>query len=105
MASWIGAGSLLACILNEGVHLIVVECVKVLLELFRKCNSDPYPPLIHLGGMLRVVNAMGASAGILVHINHLISMQTGYVQKVLFYCSSDIFLSLVSFFLIGYVYK
>ena len=57
MASCIGAGSLLACILNEGVHLIVVECVKALLELFRKCNSDPYPPLIHLGGMLRVVNA------------------------------------------------
>ena len=57
MASCIGAGSLLACILNEGVHLIVVECVKGLLELFRKCNSDPYPPLIRMGGMLGVVNA------------------------------------------------
>jgi hypothetical protein len=85
MASCIGAGSLLACILNEGVHSIEVECVKGLLELFRKCYSNPYPPLIHLGGMLGVVNAMGASAGILVHMNHLTSsMQTGYDQKVLF---------------------
>ena len=48
---------------------------------------------------------MGASAGILVHIDHLTSMQTGYEQKVLFYCSYHIFLSLVSFFLIGYAYK
>ncbi|KAK4603584.1 hypothetical protein RGQ29_012198 [Quercus rubra] len=82
MASCTGAGSLLACILNEGVHSIEVECVKGLLELFRKCYSDPYPPLIHLGGMLGVVNAMGASAGVLVHINHLTSsMRTGYEQK------------------------
>ncbi|KAE8021495.1 hypothetical protein FH972_007379 [Carpinus fangiana] len=80
MASCIGAGSLLACILNEGVHSIEVECVKDLLELFRKCYSNPYPPLIHLGGLLGVVNAMGAGAGILVHV-HPLTMQTGYERK------------------------
>ncbi|KAJ7970794.1 Protein RST1 [Quillaja saponaria] len=82
MASCIGAGTLLGCILNEGVLSIEVECVKGLLELFRKCYSNPYPPLIHLGGMFGVVNATGAGAGILVDM-HLPSstMQHGYEQK------------------------
>lgn len=86
MASCIGAGSLLACILNEGVHAIEVERVKDLLELFRKCYSSPYPPLVHFGGMLGVVNAMGAGAGILLDRLPLTSAQTTFGQTVhLFY--------------------
>uniref|UniRef100_A0A2P2K6W6 Protein RST1 isoform X1 n=1 Tax=Rhizophora mucronata TaxID=61149 RepID=A0A2P2K6W6_RHIMU len=82
MASCIGAGNLIACILNEGVHPIEVEHIKCLLDLFRKCYSNPYPYAIHLGGMLGVVNAMGAGAGILVHSHHLSSsMKTACEQK------------------------
>lgn len=84
MASCTGLGSLLACILNEGVHPLEVECVKGLLELFRKSYSSPYPPLIHFGGMLGVVNALGAGAGTLVHsYPSMISLQTGHEQKVI----------------------
>ncbi|KAL5572771.1 hypothetical protein UlMin_022368 [Ulmus minor] len=82
MASCIGSGSLLACILSDGVHSIEVHNVKLLLELFRKCYSKPYPPLVHLGGMLGVVNAMGANAGILFEIHSpTISMHSGYEKK------------------------
>ncbi|KAK9272918.1 hypothetical protein L1049_003297 [Liquidambar formosana] len=82
MASCIGAGSLLACILNEGVHSIQVEDVKGFLALFRKCYSNPYPPLIYVGGMLGVVNALGAGAGTLVHNFPVTSsLQTGYERK------------------------
>ncbi|RVW46640.1 Protein RST1 [Vitis vinifera] len=82
MASCTGVGSLLACILNEGVHPLEVEFVKGLLELLRKSYSNPYPPIIHFGGMLGVVNALGAGAGTLMHSYPLmISLQTGYEQK------------------------
>ncbi|XVE84015.1 hypothetical protein DITRI_Ditri16bG0134800 [Diplodiscus trichospermus] len=82
MASTAGAGSLLACILSEGVHFIDVERVKRLLELFRKCYSSPHPPIIHLGGMLGVVNALGAGAGNLVDFHLLKSpVHAGYDQK------------------------
>ncbi|XP_012483835.1 protein RST1 [Gossypium raimondii] len=82
MASTAGAGSLLSCILSEGLHLIEVERVKCLLELFRKCYSSPYPPIVHLGGMLGIVNAFGAGAGNLVDFHPFnSSVQTGYDQK------------------------
>ncbi|CAK7328106.1 unnamed protein product [Dovyalis caffra] len=82
LASCVGAGSLLACISNEGVHPLEVECVKGLLEMFRKCYSSSGPPIIHLGGMLGVFNAMGAGAGILVHAHHFsASMKTACEQK------------------------
>ncbi|CAB4305648.1 unnamed protein product [Prunus armeniaca] len=81
MASCIGAGSLIACILNGGLHSLEVEHVKGLLELFRKCYSNPCPPLVHLSGMLGVVNAMGAGAGILVDMHLPTSMQTAYEHK------------------------
>ncbi|XP_015576178.1 protein RST1 isoform X1 [Ricinus communis] len=81
-ASCIGAGNLLACILNEAVHPIEFEHIKDLLDLFRKCYSNPYPAFVHLGGMLGVVNAMGASAGILFHGHRFSSsVKTGYEQK------------------------
>ncbi|XWS44143.1 hypothetical protein CRYUN_Cryun15aG0019200 [Craigia yunnanensis] len=91
MASTAGAGSLLACILSEGVHVIEVERVKCLLELFRKCYSSPYPPIIHLGGMFGVVNAFGAGAGNLVDFHPLnSSVHTGYDQKEHSYISGPI---------------
>lgn len=67
MASCAGAGSLLGCILNEGVHSLGAEVVKDLLTLFRKTYSDPNTPLIHFGGMLGVVNALGVGAGTFVY--------------------------------------
>ncbi|CAK9161770.1 unnamed protein product [Ilex paraguariensis] len=81
MASCIGAGNLLACILNEGVHSLEAKHVKDLLALFRKTSSDPHPPLIHLGGMLGVVNAFGAGVGTLVQPHPLTSSNTVYNQE------------------------
>ncbi|KAF6157441.1 hypothetical protein GIB67_004379 [Kingdonia uniflora] len=63
MASCIGAGNLLSCILDEGVYSLKADNVKSLLELFRKSYSNSYPPSVHFGGMLGVVNALGAGAG------------------------------------------
>lgn len=62
-ASCTGAGNLLACILNEGVHSVQVEYVNDLLILLKKCYTSSYPPLVHLGGMLGIVNILGAGAG------------------------------------------
>ncbi|KAL5152789.1 Protein RST1 [Glycine soja] len=82
MASCVGAGTVLSCILNEGVYSIEVERVKCLLELFRKCYLNPFPFLVHLGGMLGVVNAVGAGAGILVNMNFPnYSRQSGYQKE------------------------
>lgn len=87
MASCIGAGSLLACILNEGVHSVEVEDVKGVLELFKKCYSNSYPPLVHFGGMLGVINSLGAGAGNLMHTLPLTSsFPTGYEHKVIIFC-------------------
>lgn len=83
MASCVGGGSLLACLLNEGAYSLNVDHVNSFLELFRKCYSNPYPAIVHLGGMLGVVNALGAGAGYLIHANPLNSfIGAGYAQKV-----------------------
>ncbi|CAH9123168.1 unnamed protein product [Cuscuta epithymum] len=66
LASCVGAGSILGTILNGRLHSLKVEFVKDLLDLFRKCYSEPNPPLIHLGAIIGVVNALGAGAGTLV---------------------------------------
>ncbi|XP_071712037.1 protein RST1 [Rutidosis leptorrhynchoides] len=63
MASCVGAGNFLGCILNEGVHSLDAKCVIDLLDMFKKIYSNPQPPLIHFGAMLGVVNALGAGAG------------------------------------------
>ncbi|KAL6960558.1 hypothetical protein U1Q18_038321 [Sarracenia purpurea var. burkii] len=81
VASCVGAGNLLACILNEGVHSLEVELVKDFLGLFRQSYSNCHPPLIHLGGMLGVVNALGAGAGTLVHNDLLAALHLSYSQK------------------------
>lgn len=79
MASCMGAGNLVAGILNEGVHSIEVGRVQDLLKLFRRCYSNPYSPLIHFGGMFGVVNAMGVGVGRLFDVHPTISsVQTEY---------------------------
>ncbi|XP_050381377.1 protein RST1 isoform X2 [Argentina anserina] len=81
MGSCIGAGNLLSCILNEGVHAIQVERVKGLLELFKKCYSSPYPPLVHFGGMIGVINSIGVGAGILLDRLPVTSVQAAFEPK------------------------
>ncbi|KAK7381419.1 hypothetical protein VNO78_34092 [Psophocarpus tetragonolobus] len=81
MASCVGTGTVLSCILNEGVYSIEVERVKCLLELFRKCYLNPFPSLVHLGGMLGVVNAIGAGTRILVNMNFPIYTRKSGYQK------------------------
>ncbi|XP_010514478.1 PREDICTED: protein RST1-like isoform X3 [Camelina sativa] len=71
MASCIGAGDLLGSVLNEGIHPVKIESVKGLLELFKTCYSGLYPPVAHFGGMLGVVNVLGAGAGNLVYSHPL----------------------------------
>ncbi|XP_022852857.1 protein RST1-like [Olea europaea var. sylvestris] len=80
-ASCVGAGGLLSSILNAGLHTIKIEHVKDLLTLFRRSYSSSHPPLIHLGGMLGVVNAIGAGAGTLVQQHPLTSSNTAVFRK------------------------
>lgn len=68
MASCIGAGNLLSCILDEGVHSMRSENINGLLELCQRCYSKSFPPTVHFGAMLGIVNAFGAGAGALTHI-------------------------------------
>ncbi|XP_038982948.1 protein RST1 isoform X2 [Phoenix dactylifera] len=68
MTTSVGAGSLLSCILNDGVHSMRFDDVKHLLEILRNTYTHPYPPPVHLGGMLGVVNAFGAGAGDLTEV-------------------------------------
>ncbi|CAM0879759.1 unnamed protein product [Alopecurus aequalis] len=68
MAICIGAGSLLSCILNDGMHAMKFADVKKFLDTVRNIYTHPYPPLVHLGGMFGAVNAFGAGAGDLTGI-------------------------------------
>ncbi|GFP98937.1 protein rst1 [Phtheirospermum japonicum] len=79
MASCAGAGSLISIVSNAGLNSLEVEDVKGLLALFRRTYSSPHPPFAHLGGMLGVINLMGAGAGTLVQ--HL-ALPTAFGQKV-----------------------
>ncbi|KAI3784700.1 hypothetical protein L1987_43803 [Smallanthus sonchifolius] len=63
MASCVGAGNFLGCILNEGIHSLDAKCVRDLLDMCKKIYSTSQPPLMHLGAMLGVVNALGAGGG------------------------------------------
>ncbi|KAL6552953.1 hypothetical protein OROGR_006795 [Orobanche gracilis] len=65
VASCAGAGSLLSIVSNAGLNSLEAGDVKRLLSLFRRTYLSPYPPFVHLGGMLGGVNAMGAGAGTL----------------------------------------
>lgn len=63
MASCIGAGNFLGCILNEGIHSLDSKYAGDLLDMLKKIYSNSQPPLIHLGAMFGVVNALGAGSG------------------------------------------
>ncbi|XP_075090741.1 protein RST1 isoform X2 [Nicotiana tabacum] len=90
MASCLGAGSLIGVVLNEGLHSLKIEHIKELLLLFRKSYSDSNPPLIHLGAMLGVVNALGAGAGTLIEPHPLSSSHAASDQKESSYISSPL---------------
>lgn len=65
MVACTGAGNLLSCVVGSGLYSLKVDIVKDMLSLFRKCYSGPNPPFVHFGGMLGVINALGANAGML----------------------------------------
>ncbi|KAK9090762.1 hypothetical protein Sjap_023939 [Stephania japonica] len=91
MAACAGAGNLLSFILDEGVNSLKAENIKCLLELFRKTYSNPNVPIVYFGGMLGVVNALGARAGIFIHTKSRPSLvQINYEQKVSAYIRGPI---------------
>ncbi|XP_047314660.1 protein RST1 [Impatiens glandulifera] len=81
MASCAGSGNLIAFILSDGVHTLQVGVVKEFLELWRRCYIDPHSPLVCLGGMLGIVNALGAYAGTSKHHFRFNSLPTSFEQK------------------------
>ncbi|XP_010316298.1 protein RST1 isoform X2 [Solanum lycopersicum] len=90
MASCLGAGSLVGVVLNEGSHSLKIEHIKELLALFRKSYADSNPPLIYLGAMLGVVNALGAGAGTLIEPHPLSSSHSSSDQKEASYISGPL---------------
>ncbi|XP_015065758.1 protein RST1 isoform X2 [Solanum pennellii] len=90
MASCLGAGSLVGVVLNEGLHSLKIEHIKELLPLFRKSYADSNPPLIYLGAMLGVVNALGAGAGTLIEPHPLSSSHSSSDQKEASYISGPL---------------
>ncbi|KAM3286727.1 protein RST1 isoform X1 [Capsicum chacoense] len=89
MSSCLGAGSLVGVVLNEGLHSLKIEHIKELLLLFRKGYSDSNPPLIHLGAMLGIVNALGAGAGTLIE-SHPLTAHASSDQKEVSYISGPL---------------
>ncbi|KAG6524249.1 hypothetical protein ZIOFF_014155 [Zingiber officinale] len=84
MASCIGAGSFLSCILDIGVHTVKIDDVKHLMEILRSTYNLSYPPAC-FGGMLGVVNALGAGAGDVLHMYPLATIsQLNYDQESMF---------------------
>ncbi|PHT57117.1 hypothetical protein CQW23_05603 [Capsicum baccatum] len=90
MSSCLGAGGLVGVVLNEGLHSLKIEHIKELLLLFRKGYSDSNPPLIHLGAMLGIVNALGAGAGTLIESHPLSSAHASSDQKEASYISGPL---------------
>ncbi|KAL2943214.1 Protein RST1, partial [Bienertia sinuspersici] len=54
LASCVGAGSLLAFILDEGLISLDVQRIKNLLCLYKEIYTSPYPHLVHFGAFLGV---------------------------------------------------
>lgn len=82
MASCVGAGSFFSLVSSSRLPTLKEEHVKVFLELCRRTYSSTYLPFVHLGGMLGVVNAMGAGAGTLIQQFPSSSSPTIFQQKV-----------------------
>ncbi|URE08649.1 hypothetical protein MUK42_23257 [Musa troglodytarum] len=68
VASCIGAGSFLSCIMNLGMHVVKFDNVKHLMEVLRTTYTSSFPPPVCFAGMLGVVNAFGAGAGDLIQM-------------------------------------
>ncbi|CAA0828535.1 Protein RST1 [Striga hermonthica] len=76
-----GTGSLLSIVLNAGLNFLKAEDVKGLLALFRKTYSSPHVLFVHLGGMVGVINAMGAGAGTLLLSHELGSLLPNHAPE------------------------
>ncbi|KAF3786721.1 RST1 protein [Nymphaea thermarum] len=70
MASCAGGGGLISGILHEGVFSLKLETIKSLMNLMKDTYTGAYPSLVCLGGMIGIVNAMGAAAGLLGQAFH-----------------------------------
>ncbi|GER29503.1 ARM repeat superfamily protein [Striga asiatica] len=81
VAACAGAGSLLSIVLNAGLNFLKAEDVKGLLELFRKTYLSPHVLFVHLGGMVGVINAMGAGAGTLLLSDDLGSLLPNHAPE------------------------
>ncbi|XP_065012518.1 protein RST1-like isoform X1 [Musa acuminata AAA Group] len=68
VASCIGAGSFLSCIMSLGMHMVKFDNVKHLMEVLRTTYTSSFPPPVCFAGMLGVVNAFGAGAGDLIQM-------------------------------------
>lgn len=82
MASCVGAGSFLSLVSNSRLPSLKEEHIKGFLELCRRTYSSTHLPFVHLGGMLGVVNAVGAGAGTLIQQFPSSSSPTMFQQKV-----------------------
>ncbi|GLJ05985.1 hypothetical protein SUGI_0029950 [Cryptomeria japonica] len=82
MASCIGSGNLLSCILKESAHPMRLENIKHLLETIRRTYIEPNPPVVHFGGMMGLVNALSAGAGLIDPFNKVVAdLQPRATQK------------------------
>lgn len=91
MTSCVGAGSFLSIVLNSRLPSLKEEQVKGFFELFRRTYSSTHLPSVRLGGMLGVVNAMGAGAGTLIQQLQFSSSPNVGKQKVLPEVSFDVY--------------
>lgn len=83
MASCVGAGSFLSCILSDGMHSVRVDDAKYLLGILRDTYTRSWPASVHLGGMLGVVNAFGASAGVVTRVYPMTMSSQLYNEQVI----------------------
>ncbi|KAG9141189.1 hypothetical protein Leryth_001683, partial [Lithospermum erythrorhizon] len=90
MAATVGGGGLLSSILNGGMHPLRNELVNDLLVLFKRTYASPQPPLVHFGGMLGVVNALGAGAGMLAEYYPPSSLQSHLNTKASSYVTGPL---------------
>lgn len=91
MTSCVGAGSFLSIVLNSRLPSLKEEHVKGFFELCRRTYSTTHLPSVRLGGMLGVVNAMGAGAGTLIRQLQFSSSSDMFKQKVFSHISFDVY--------------
>ncbi|KAL1537101.1 protein RST1 isoform X1 [Salvia divinorum] len=90
MASCVGAGSFLSLVSSLRLPSLKEKHVQGFLELCRKTYSSTHLPFVQLGGMLGVVNAVGAGAGTLVQQIPSSSSPTMFQQKEMSHVSGSL---------------